>query len=117
MQLNAEEARDAFRDLAGRLSELGRRLVEELHLTVDRDRWSQAATWRERMAAVSWPRAAIFGGVPLALILGLALALQPDRGPRPPHLPTPDEIAAGESAAAAFAAGRAATGPQSGASQ
>ena len=80
------------------------RLEREARLTLDGNRWAGAVTWKDRAAAVSWPRAGVAGALTVLAAGSLWVVLQPDRQPRPPRLPTEQEWRASQSAAAAMQA-------------
>ena len=81
------------------------RLAQEVRLTFDKARWAGAVTWRDRAAAVSWPRAGVMGGLAVAIAGSLWLALDPFGGqPVAPRLPTEQEWRASQAAAAAMQA-------------
>lgn len=79
--------------------------VGQARLVIDSDRWSAAANWRDRAAAVSWPRASIVGAVAATLVVSVWFVAQPS-GIRshPPRLPTEQELRASRAAAAAMEA-------------
>lgn len=75
------------------------RLLVEARQIVDLDRWRTGATWRERVEAVSWPRASIAGGLVTVLGVGLWLIAMPSGiHAHPPRLPTQVELEAARSA-------------------
>lgn len=77
----------------GRLLDLTTRVGSELRQTVDLGRWRQARNWRERLTAVSWPRAGA-AAAPVALVLGgLIFFAVPREGAYPPPEPSAREIA------------------------
>jgi len=79
-------------------------LEHEARLTFDGNRWAGAVSWRDRAAAVSWPRAGVAGALTVLIAGSLWVVLQPDRQPGPPRLPTDQEWRASQSAAAAMQA-------------
>lgn len=94
----------AVTDFIGSWSKrLGRQLLEQIRLTVDRERWAAATDWRARIAAVSWPRAGVGATLVAGAALSLWIGLQPT-GLRahPPRLPTEVEWRATQAAAAAM---------------
>lgn len=86
------------------LSDGGAWLGREARLIFDAHRWAGAVTWKDRAAAVSWPRAGVAGTLSVLVASSLWFALQPDRQPGPPRLPTEQEWRASQSAAAAMQA-------------
>lgn len=81
------------------------RLVYEARRLVDRDKWATATTLRERMAAVSWPRASIVGAGLTVAVVGVWFIVQPHgvRAYAPP-LPTEQQMQARIDAARALEA-------------
>lgn len=103
MDIRAQAAR--LRDGTGRRLRSGAAwLVREARLTFDNNRWAGAVSWRDRAAAVSWPRAGMAGTLTVLVAGSLWFVLQPDRRPGPPRLPTEQEWRASQSAAAAMQA-------------
>ncbi|MEJ6790948.1 hypothetical protein BrevBR_15500 [Brevundimonas sp. BR2-1] len=80
-------------------------VVLQVRQTIDHNRWSTATTWRDRAAAVSWPRASIGGVLAAAMAVCVWIAVQPP-GVRshPPRLPTEREWRANQAAAEAMEA-------------
>lgn len=70
----------------------GSRLRDEVAQVLDLDRWRTAVTTKERLAAISWPRAAIAAGGVAAISAGVLL-LTADRGPYPPPMPSAADFA------------------------
>lgn len=79
--------------------------IREARLTFDSARWTTAMTWRDRVQAVSWPRASVAAGLAFVAAGSLWLALQP-RGiqAHPPRLPTEQEWRANQAAGEAMEA-------------
>jgi hypothetical protein len=79
----------------------------EAGLLFDRDRFLSAGSWQERLAAVSWLRAAVLGGTAAAVAVALGVGmwlLQPEFRGRPPRLPTEQEWKANQDAGRAMEA-------------
>tara|TARA_R110002051_G_scaffold119891_1_gene193178 strand:+ start:215 stop:589 length:375 start_codon:yes stop_codon:yes gene_type:complete len=80
---------------AGYLRQVRDRLIAELRLTVDLDRWTRSSSWSDRFAAVSWPRVAIIAAFSLTVIGGgyaIQAMFRPDA--YPPPMPTAQQIEA-----------------------
>lgn len=70
---------------------------------VDKERWRSGVSWRDRLHAVSWPRATVLAGLTAAAGMGIWLSLQPAGiEAHPPRLPTEEEWAANQAAGEAF---------------
>lgn len=70
------------------------RLVSEVRRTVDLETWRSAPTLRDRLKAVSWPRAGVGAGALVAVVGGLMFVFLYDRPDAyPPPEPTAREIA------------------------
>lgn len=55
---------------------------------VDLQHWKSATCWRDRLAAVSWPRAGVIGGISAAVLgLGIYAIIPKGLGAYPPPLP------------------------------
>lgn len=71
------------------------RLGSEIRRTVDLETWRSAPTLRDRLKAVSWPRAGVGAGALAAVVGGLLFAFLHDRPDAyPPPDPTARQIAA-----------------------
>lgn len=71
------------------------RLGSEIRRTVDLETWRSAPTFRDRLKAVSWPRASVGVGTLAAVVGGLMFAFLHDRPDAyPPPQPTERELAA-----------------------
>ena len=87
----ASRARDWAKAAAGVVAGAGARIATELRLLINLQEWAAASDWRERLAAVSWPRAAVVAGVVLVLgVTVFALLPRPDAYRHPD--PTAREI-------------------------
>lgn len=96
-------ARDLVQSVRNSAAAILAKLVNEIGLIVDRDRWAEGATWKDRLSAVSWPRASIAGGVVAVTAASLWLIVAPfGLHAHPPRLPTEREWRATETAAKAF---------------
>jgi|GEM_PF-2350175 len=80
---------------AARTSLLGlmSRLSSEARKAVDGERWRNALTWRDRLAAVSWPRVGAATAPVVAIIGGLIIYATTREGAYPPPEPSAREIA------------------------
>jgi hypothetical protein len=95
------------RRLGARAIALAAYARREAGLLFDRDRFLSAGSWQERLAAVSWPRAAVVGGTAAAVAVALGVGmwlLQPEFRGRPPRLPTEQEWKANQDAGRAMEA-------------
>ncbi|MBA3999411.1 MAG: hypothetical protein C0461_02350 [Brevundimonas sp.] len=74
---------------------------------IDRDRFVQGGSWRDRLAAVSWPRAgALIGVASLAGVAAFVWLGQARPEPHPPALPSDHEVRVGQEAIETFMDGR-----------
>ena len=72
----------------------GRWMLSQLGQTFDRSAWSSASSWRQRLAAVSWPRAGLLTAAvvsPLLATYVIHLATRPVA--YPPPEPSEESIA------------------------
>ncbi len=76
-----------------RVSTWASRLVEEAGRTVDLAAWRAAPTFRDRLLAVSWPRAGVGAGALAAAVGGLMVVVLSDRPDAyPPPEPSEREV-------------------------
>lgn len=69
------------------VADLGRRVALAVTQTIDVDAWRSATSWRARMAAVAWPRAAALVLVVVGPLAGAWIYLQ---STRPVAYPPPE---------------------------
>ncbi len=80
-------------------------LIRQANLLVDRPRWASSLTWRDKVSAVSWPRASVVAGLSLLTVGSFVWILLPHGiQAHPPRLPTEQEWRANQSAAKAMEA-------------
>lgn len=91
-----------------RMSGAAIRAAGEIFLqVVDRDRLRQSRSWRDRLAAVSWPRAgAVIGAASLVAGAAFVWLGQTRLEPHPPALPSEHEVRVGQEAIDNFMDGR-----------
>lgn len=80
---------------AGRSGMIGlaARLMSEVRKSVDIQRWREAESWKDRRAAVSWPRVGAAAAPAAIVIGGLIFYFGTREGAYPPPEPSAQEIA------------------------
>ena len=84
----------AAKNLLARLKAAAESMGDTLSRTIDGEQWRTARSWRNRLAAISWPRAACLLGAGATAALTAFILLNPPglRG-YPPPLPSKETLA------------------------
>lgn len=83
----------AAKNLLARLKAAAGSLSDTLSRTIDADQWRTARSWRDRLAAISWPRTVCLLGAGAAAALTAFILVNPPglRG-YPPPLPSKETL-------------------------